>query len=150
MSLNSKYDEFYPKKGSEPVPCIKLWVETREFTIREADPADDWDRGDDGEELTDYGVALGVDAPSHRSKCFDEKMLGWLPKAGDRVHMVIEEYGDGCTFGSTSPVFRPVHVFRTEVDAQEWVKSPQAEEWKDTGYFGGHIGYRIEEVKVSS
>lgn len=150
-----KYTSYYPKKGEVVLPYVTMWVATSTFVKRERDPNDEWDIGDEGEELEDYGVVLdgGEIQPRRgyyptRSRSLTEEELGFMPKAGDDVFMVIEVYGDGCTFGNQSPLYKPMKIFKTYYEAEAWKTSPEGNACKDDGYFGGHKDYIIEKVMV--
>ncbi len=132
-------------------PYVTLWVDTSEYTIRERDPDDEWDAGDYGEELVNFGVCIGAQNKNSylsRDRSLNKEHIGFFPKAGDTVFMVIESYGTGSTFGSTNPCYQPVKIFKTHQGATQWLKTPEAEACKDSDYFGGHNDYLIESVVV--
>lgn len=147
----SKYSSLSDKFSFPKDPYVTAWVSTYMETYREPDPDDEWDAGEDGEVLSGFGVLFGKDnhkISSSHSECMGEAFLGFMPKKGDTVFLIIERYGSGSTFGSTNPVFRPCKIFKTYEDSENWTKSEEGERFKDTDYFGGHQEYLIEMVTV--
>ncbi len=151
-----RYTSFYPEKG-DTRPYVCLWVGVNERYTREPRDNDEWDAGERAEELQSYGVELRGGPEKAEAKpgrwgsrdvCLDESQLGFMPQRGQVVRLVIEEYCDGCTFGSTSPIFKPVRIFKTGAEARAWTESDEAGRYKFDGYFGGHIGFRVELVEV--
>jgi hypothetical protein len=139
---------------SDDGPFVTLWVETSSSYTREPVSGDEWDAGDKEEELDDFGVSLGVpknpDRYISRDRALNKEHLGFFPKVGDVVFMVIESFGQGSTFGSEDPCYKPVRVFKTQEEASDWTESDEAEDYKDDGYFGGHNEYLVEEVTVKA
>lgn len=134
------------------LPFVTAWVTTSSEYTREPDPDDEWDVGDSHETLTGKGVSVGVPEMQQRElandKCFNQEHIGFMPKAGDVVYLVVERYADGCTFGHTSGRARPVHIFKTRKAAVEWIESDEASRLKDTDYFGGHEDWEVHQVVV--
>ena len=133
-------------------PFITAWVKVIFEQTREPIEDDQWDSGDDQGILVNYGVCVG--SPKHENRdysaeiSFNAKDLGFLPKSGDKVYLVIERHGAGSTFGHTDDCFRPQHVFKTEAQAEAWTRSSEAKECEDHDYFGGHDEWLIKEVVV--
>lgn len=130
--------------SSNKTPYVTLYVCTSETYTREPD---------ESESLDSFGVALGAGTNGRdygKDKCLTEAHIGFMPAVGDTVYLVIEVYGEGCTFGHTRPCYRPAKVFKTKADAEAWIDSPEGEACKDTDYFGGHDEYLIEAVEVES
>lgn len=145
-----------------PQPYVTLWVTVSDLVTREPYKDDDWDRGDSAESLENYGVDLSdPNLPqkhksanmyghySSRDRCMNAKQLGFMPKVGDKVYLVIEIFSSGDTFGNTDPQFRPAKVFKTAKSANKWLASEEAENFKDIDYFGGHKSYEIYSTIVT-
>lgn len=138
--------------ADEKKPYITAWTHTEFYTTREPDPESEWDIGDSSGELIGYGVSIGRPKEKNRydseERSFNEEDIGFMPKVGDVVYMVIERYSDGCTFGNTDGYHLPVHIFKTYEEANNWTESKEAQAFKYDSYFGGHQDWLIKEVLV--
>lgn len=130
---------------------MTAWTDTEVTYSSEPDPQDEWDAGDEQGTLRSCGVTVG--APTHvaydESMAFNEADIGFMPQKGDTVFMVIEQYGDGSTFGTRRGLCRPQHLFKTYAEAEAWTKTEEAKRCEDTDYFGGHEEWLIQETVVS-
>ncbi len=146
------YTDHYPKEG-DTTPYITMWLNVSEMDTGS-------DRGDgspysgysrDTETLEDYGVSIGAylgKTYGDRSRALTEEHIGFMPIAGSGVFMIIEDYASGSTFGKTAHQFRPVKIFKTRKDANEWMLTEEAERCRDTDYFGGHNEYLVKSCVV--
>lgn len=116
-------------------------LETTEYTKREIDPEDSWDAGCYGITLQSVSVyeARSEDLHNNYDEAFDE-----LPVSiGDEVTVLVEHYGDGCTFGN-SEYMEVRGIFRTYEDAKVFSKTLKP----DHGYFGWFEGWIMETATV--
>lgn len=105
---------------------VDIEVITEEFTVREIDPNDSWDIGETG--LTVLGVSL-----TRTDRTWGTEVEG---SPGDPAVVLVEHYGDGCTFGSSHCV-ETRGIFGTEREAREAAALIRT----DHGYFGWHIDF---------
>jgi hypothetical protein len=89
----------------------------------------------------------GVEARLHEKYGYSFQELGFEPKRGDIIYVVVEDYSDGDTFGRTTHAFAERHVAKTWIDADDWIKTKGK---PYDGYFGGHNDWRIVEARVRS
>jgi len=114
---------------------LDIQVQASSYSIREADPDDQWDIGEDGLEI--HGVSLVRLPDDHK---WGEEIDG---QPGDPAVVLVEHYSDGCTFGS-SEYAEVKGIFRSGLAAQEAAaKIPT-----DHGYFGAHISFKYFDVTL--
>ncbi len=147
-----RYTEHYATEDDN-TPFITMWVDVSEQDTGSIDGDGSPYSGysSNTETLEDYGVSIGAylgQSYGGRSKALTKEHLGFMPIAGDGVFMIIEDYSTGSSFGNTEHQFRPVKIFKTRIDANEWLLTEEAERCKDTDYFGGHNKYLVKSVVV--
>lgn len=118
----------------------KVYVEYSESytTVRDADPSDNWDQGD--QDAGGQYVGVSLSRPGWYHKEFD------LPvQVGDTVYVVWCTYTEGCTFGHTSGKFDAmVCIDYKDIDAlKEQLKC------KHDDYFGGVDALYTEVVELT-
>jgi hypothetical protein len=102
---------------------VHVSVDTEEYVVREVDPNDSWDAGEQGLYVTGASVQR------------TDKDYGWdLPDDTRFCVVLVEHYRDGCTFGS-SEYAEVKGVFLTKTEAEEFARVQNT----DHGYFGTHI-----------
>lgn len=107
------------------------------YTKREIDPTDSWDAGETG--LTNINVDVRLAQNESERKYADEVR----PAEDGTICVLVEHYGDGCTFGS-SEYAEVKGVFTDEADAVLYAKTLNT----DHGYFGWHEDFKYFTVKV--
>jgi hypothetical protein len=110
---------------------VDISVKTEGYTIREVDPNDDWDIGEDGLYIT--GVTV-----TRTERDYADSIDG---ESGDPAVVLVEHYSDGCTFGS-SEYAEVKGIFKTYADAESFAHRLNT----DHGYFGCHIGFCYFDV----
>ena len=114
---------------------LNIEIETSEYVVREVDTEDSWDQGETG--LNVHGVMVTA----------TDKDYGWdIPiGATNRAVVLVEHFGDGCTFGSSE--YADVKgVFLTEQDARDYAKTLNI----DHGYFGWHIAFKYYDIFIDN
>lgn len=104
-----------------------------DYYIRDPDPDDTWDIGERG--LSDIRVEI---AQTEADYGYDV-----TPKADGTVCVLVEHYGDGCTFGN-SEYAEVKGVFTDLADAELYANSLNT----NHGYFGWHIDFLYFTEKV--
>jgi len=115
---------------------LDVCVDYDEYYTQRPDPDDSWDAG---QRSCNY---LGTTARLVESKY--DSGDSWVPKIGDWIYVVIEVCDEGCTFGSTKNIPGYRDYFKTREEADQYT----VETLEDNDYFGGHVRWQIECVKV--
>ena len=113
-----------------------LAYQTTPMTIREADPDDDWDQGDD--DLNPHGFTLVWCKDSlNGPKGYDDREPIYKPKAlkdaASGLWVVFNIHSDGSTFGSTEGYVDVVWAGQDKEEAEEATSRAMS---MDYGYFG--------------
>lgn len=82
------------------------------------------------------------------NKSWNVEELGFEPKKGQQVYLIVERFGDGSTFNSRRGLSRPIKIFASNDLARKWLASDEAKKLKDDDFFGGHENYEIHSVIV--
>lgn len=112
-------------------------LQTSEYTKREIDPEDSWDAGC-------YGITFDSVFVYEAGQSAEWRDLDDLPvSVGDEVTVLVEHYGDGCTFGNQE--YMEVRgIFRTYEEAKAFSETLKP----DHGYFGWFENWILETTTV--
>lgn len=97
------------------MPHVVVSAETEVYTVREPDPTDSWDIGDEeGHVVGTVGWIVPIANAYYGSSC-GKDMDDVSP--GDTVWAVVVDYESGCTFGRTGGHSKVVDIFKNSATA---------------------------------
>lgn len=107
----------------------------------------DWTstRPNDSYELRNVRVTLSDGKWANTT--YTQKDLGFTPKIGDEVFIIIQDYSTGDTFSYTEHMFRSHYVTRTSIAADEWLQKYGFER-EICSYFDEHNGWIVKKAIV--
>lgn len=95
---------------------IVVSAETESWTIREANPTDQWDTGDTDGRVTD--VVAYVESRAGGTYYGSSACVDLDVKVGGTVYAVVADYSSGSTFGQDGGYAQVLDAFTTEAEAE--------------------------------